>query len=61
MSLAFLCKKGWHTSGLQNVEKVWLAEEKVGTVFLGIIAFIHTRLPKMRTTIVHILRPLTLL
>lgn len=28
MSLAFLCKKGWHTSGLQNVEKVWIAEEK---------------------------------
>ena len=29
MSLAFLCKKGWHTSGLQNVEKVWIAEQKV--------------------------------
>ena len=28
MSLAFLSKKGWHTSNLQNVEKVWLAEQK---------------------------------
>ena len=28
MSLAFLSKKGWHTSNLQNVEKVWIAEQK---------------------------------
>lgn len=29
MSLAFLAKKSWHTSNLRNVEKVWLAEQKV--------------------------------
>eukprot|EP00966_Prymnesium_polylepis_P118287 2734917-Prymnesium_polylepis.1 len=28
MSLAFLAKKGWHTTNLANVEKVWAAEEK---------------------------------
>lgn len=28
MSLAFLAKKGWHTTNLNNVEKVWAAEEK---------------------------------
>lgn len=26
--LSFLNKKQWHTSTIQNVEKVWLAEEK---------------------------------
>ncbi|CAM9504672.1 unnamed protein product [Choristocarpus tenellus] len=28
MSLAFLFKKTWHTSTLQNQEKVWIAEQK---------------------------------
>mmetsp|Transcript_2468 Transcript_2468/g.3351 ORF Transcript_2468/g.3351 Transcript_2468/m.3351 type:complete len:369 (+) Transcript_2468:33-1139(+) len=28
MSLAFLFKKGWHTSTIKNQEKVWLAEQK---------------------------------
>ena len=28
MSLAFLAKKSWHTSNLDNVERVWLAEQK---------------------------------
>ena len=27
MSLSFLSKKSWHTTNLQNVEKVWLAEQ----------------------------------
>lgn len=29
MSLAFLAKKSWHTSKVDNVEKVWIAEQKV--------------------------------
>ena len=28
MSLKFLAKKGWHTTNLDNVEKVWIAEQK---------------------------------
>lgn len=28
MSLAFLFKKTWHPSTLQNSEKVWIAEQK---------------------------------
>jgi hypothetical protein len=28
MSLKFLAKKGWHTTNIKNVEKVWIAEEK---------------------------------
>ena len=27
MSLSFFSKKSWHTTNLQNVEKVWLAEQ----------------------------------
>ena len=26
--LSFLGKKSWHTSNIDNVEKVWLAEQK---------------------------------
>jgi len=26
--LAFLNKKNWHTARIQNIEKVWLAEQK---------------------------------
>lgn len=28
MSLAFLFKKTWHPSTLQNAERVWIAEQK---------------------------------
>ena len=28
MSLAFLCKKGWHTASIQNQERVWIAEQR---------------------------------
>jgi len=28
MSLAFLCKKSWHTSNINNQEKVWQKEEE---------------------------------
>jgi hypothetical protein len=28
MSLAFLAKKSFHTSNLDNVERVWIAEQK---------------------------------
>ena len=28
MSLKFLAKKGWHTTNLKNVEKVWIAEKQ---------------------------------
>jgi len=29
MGLSFLNKKSWHTASFQNIEKVWLAEQKV--------------------------------
>ena len=28
MSLKFLAKKSWHTTNLDNVERVWIAEQK---------------------------------
>ena len=28
MGLAFLNKKSWHTGSFQNIEKVWIAEQK---------------------------------
>ena len=28
MGLAFLNKKSWHTASFQNIERVWIAEQK---------------------------------
>ena len=28
MGLSFLNKKSWHTASFQNIEKVWIAEQK---------------------------------
>jgi len=28
MGLSYLSKKGWHPGSFQNIEEVWIAEEK---------------------------------
>ena len=33
MGLSYLSKKSWHPSSFQNIEKVWLAEQKEQDIY----------------------------
>ena len=42
MSLSFLSKKSWHVANVSNVEKVWLAEQKLEQEKKKLEEYTHT-------------------